>query len=311
MMAPRTNDAASNNTNRDRERQKYKSKLANALNEEDDPLAAYHQFVQWTIKNYGEADPNSGLVDLLKEATTQFKDDSLYKTDLRYLKMWALYARQAKHRSEAIAIYADLVKSDIGTSYSALYEDYAGLLEADGRCGFCWFVLSILVNYYGSGGRKQKQFIGRVSNDLQGLWKDSKQDIANFNPAYHRHPLPLLLHHLHYLQTHPRPLYNEIYLGHVRDHHQVPRVRHRHHHQVVPLLSPLPQPHAMRSCSPLRPLGNGLRSCDSTSLSYSARVLNTAYKRLVRAQKVFLERNGALHLNPNPHVSLPPHHHHQ
>ena len=130
-MSPRTSDSIT--SNRDRERQKYKSKLITALNEEDDPLAVYHQFVQWTIKNYGEADPNSGLVDLLKDATMQFKEDELYKTDLRYLKMWALYARQAKHRSEAIGIYADLVASDIGTSYSALYEDYAGLLEGDGR----------------------------------------------------------------------------------------------------------------------------------------------------------------------------------
>ena len=135
-MPPRTSDGMS--SNRDRERQKYKSKLITALNEEDDPLAVYHQFVQWTIKNYGEADPNSGLVDLLKEATMQFKEDELYKTDLRYLKMWALYARQAKLRSEAIGIYADLVTSDIGTSYSALYEDYAALLEGDGRCVGCF-----------------------------------------------------------------------------------------------------------------------------------------------------------------------------
>ena len=129
-MALRATDGTSN---RDRERQRYASKLITALNEEDDPLSVYHQFVQWTIKNYDESDPNSGLVDLLKQATMQFKNDSLYKTDLRYLKMWALYARQAKHRSEAIAIYADLVANDIGTSYSALYEDYASLLEGDAR----------------------------------------------------------------------------------------------------------------------------------------------------------------------------------
>lgn len=72
-------------------------------------------------------------MELLKEATSQFKEDALYKTDLRYLKMWALLARQAKKRSDAIDMYTDLVKSDIGTSYSALYEDYAALLEGDER----------------------------------------------------------------------------------------------------------------------------------------------------------------------------------
>lgn len=130
-MAPRTSDGTSN-VERETERQKYRVRLATALTEEDDPLAAYHQFVQWTIKNYGENNPRSGLKDLLKEATTQFKDDPLYKTDLRYLKLWALYARQGD-RAGALSIYASLLASDIGTSYSALYEDYASLLESDGR----------------------------------------------------------------------------------------------------------------------------------------------------------------------------------
>lgn len=130
-MAPRARDNVSA-SDRERERQKHKARLTTALNEEDDPLAVYHHFVQWTIKNYGESDPNSGLVDLLKEATTQFKDDSLYKTDLRYLKLWALYARQMD-RAEALGIYTYLVDHDIGTSYSALYEDYANLLEESGR----------------------------------------------------------------------------------------------------------------------------------------------------------------------------------
>ena len=130
-MAPRTSDDSSN-VERENERQKYRVRLATALTEEDDPLAAYHQFVQWTIKNYGENNPTSGLKDLLKEATTQFKDDPLYKTDLRYLKLWALYARQVD-KAGALSIYASLLANDIGTSYSALYEDYASLLESNGK----------------------------------------------------------------------------------------------------------------------------------------------------------------------------------
>ncbi|KAF4614186.1 hypothetical protein D9613_007585 [Agrocybe pediades] len=126
-MSTRSKEGLSN-ADRERERQRFRTKLATALSEEDDPLALYHQFVQWTIKNYGESDPTSGLVELLKEATMQFKDDALYKTDLRYLKLWALYARQVD-KVGAIAIYAYLVEHDIGTSYAALYEDYASLLE--------------------------------------------------------------------------------------------------------------------------------------------------------------------------------------
>ncbi|KAJ2924847.1 hypothetical protein H1R20_g12237, partial [Candolleomyces eurysporus] len=117
---------------REKQRQKLRSKLAKALNEDDDPLAAYHQFIQWTIKNYGDKDPKSGLKELLKEATGQFKQDPMYKNDLRYLKMWALYARQLD-RAGAISVFAFLLANDIGTSYAALYEDYANLLEHDGK----------------------------------------------------------------------------------------------------------------------------------------------------------------------------------
>jgi checkpoint serine/threonine-protein kinase len=124
--------SAISDADRERHRQKYRTKLAKALKEDDDPLATYNSFVQWTIKHYGEKDNKSGLFELLKEATNQFKEDPMYKNDLRYLKMWALYARQL-HRTDAAKIYAFLVENGIGTAYSALYEDYANLLERDGR----------------------------------------------------------------------------------------------------------------------------------------------------------------------------------
>ena len=114
------------------ERQRFRAQLETALREEDDPLAVYDQFVQWTLKNYGDNNPNSGLLELLEQATGQFKEDPLYRTDLRYLKLWSLYASQVD-RPKAIAVYAYLLANDIGTSYSILYEGYASFLEADGR----------------------------------------------------------------------------------------------------------------------------------------------------------------------------------
>ncbi|KAF6754467.1 other/BUB protein kinase [Ephemerocybe angulata] len=134
-MSLRSGDpSSSNNSMADKEklRQRYRAKVAKALDEDDDPLAAYHQFIQWTIKTYGEKDPKSGLKELLKEATSQFKEDPMYKTDLRYLKMWALHARQLD-KAGAIAVFADLLENGIGTSYAALYEDYANLLEHSGK----------------------------------------------------------------------------------------------------------------------------------------------------------------------------------
>lgn len=168
-MPPRPADALSP-ADRERERAKYQARLANALSEEDDPLAVYHQFVQWTIKNYGESDPNSGLKDLLKEATNQFKDDATYKSDLRYLKLWALAARQLDQPG-AIAIYAYLVANDIGTTYSALYEDYANLLEAGGRCVPRRAVIRWRLDAVPTGGKRPTVYTGEESRRQRDPWK--------------------------------------------------------------------------------------------------------------------------------------------
>jgi checkpoint serine/threonine-protein kinase len=112
-----------------RQRQQYRDQLYSKYNE-DDPLSAYDQFIQWTIQNYGEEDPESGLFELLEETTVKFKKDSTYKNDLRYLKIWSLYAHQVE---KPATIYAFLIANEIGTMYSALYEEYANVLERDGR----------------------------------------------------------------------------------------------------------------------------------------------------------------------------------
>lgn len=113
------------------QRDKFKQRIAD-LALEDDPLGVYYEFVQWTINNFDEKDPNSGLTQLLDEVTRKFKDDGSYKGDLRYLKLWTLYANRVSQRS-AIGIYSQLWKNDIGVTYSLLYEEYASMLESVGR----------------------------------------------------------------------------------------------------------------------------------------------------------------------------------
>lgn len=127
-----TPSATTTTDERELQRQQYRKQLDTALDEEDDPLAVYHQFVQWTIKSYGENDKKSGLLELLEEATRKFKNDPLYKADLRYLKLWTLYAKRCE-RHGALSIYKYLMTSEIGVSYSLLYEEYANALEMEGR----------------------------------------------------------------------------------------------------------------------------------------------------------------------------------
>ncbi|KAJ3538374.1 hypothetical protein NM688_g6531 [Phlebia brevispora] len=115
----------------DKKRERYRAQLLVALQEEEDPLALYEQFVKWTIDNYPDRlIPRSGLLELLEEATRQFKDDAAYRGDLRYLKIWSLYASYVE---DPTVIYAFLVSNEIGTIYAQVYEEYAAALERKGR----------------------------------------------------------------------------------------------------------------------------------------------------------------------------------
>ena len=111
--------------------------LAQAAQAKEDPLAAYEEFVKWTIDNYpSNLIPKSGLLELLEEATRQFKDDAAYKADLRYTKLWMLYAAYVddERTHVAIQVYKFLVQNEIGKMYAQVYEEYAAALERAGRC---------------------------------------------------------------------------------------------------------------------------------------------------------------------------------
>jgi checkpoint serine/threonine-protein kinase len=114
------------------ESSRRRSQIASEVDEADDPLALYDNFVKWIFNEFPrEHLPSSGLVELLEEATRRYKDDSSYKSDLRYLKLWTLYASLVDKPS---VVYKFILTNGIGTVYALLFEDYALTLERDGRC---------------------------------------------------------------------------------------------------------------------------------------------------------------------------------
>ncbi|THH14403.1 hypothetical protein EW146_g5923 [Bondarzewia mesenterica] len=101
--------------------------------EDDDPLEAFCQLVYWTVENYPEGhSAESGLLELLEEATRVLKDDrgGAWRGDLRYLKLWVLYATYVE---KPTIIFRYLMANEIGTSFSLLYEEFAAVLERNGR----------------------------------------------------------------------------------------------------------------------------------------------------------------------------------
>ena len=101
--------------------------------EDDDPLEAYVRFVNWTVENYPQGQSaESGLLELLEEATRVLKDGrgGIWRGELKYLKLWVLYASFVEKQT---MIYRFLLANDIGTSHALLYEEYAAILERQGR----------------------------------------------------------------------------------------------------------------------------------------------------------------------------------
>ena len=112
-------------------REKYRAELATALVEDADPLAAYNSFVKWTEESYGvEHIAQSGLLELLDEATRHFLGDDTYKSDLRYLKLWLQYASYVE---DPTVIYAFVLSKNIGRAYAEAYWEYAEALEGQGK----------------------------------------------------------------------------------------------------------------------------------------------------------------------------------
>src|SRR5207253_644247 len=103
-----------------------------AVDNDDDPLAAWIRYVDWTLDNYPQGvSAESGLLELLERATRLFSADPRYKNDMRYLKLWIHYASYVDH---PVKIFAYMNTNEIGTAYALFYEEYCNALERGGRC---------------------------------------------------------------------------------------------------------------------------------------------------------------------------------
>ncbi|KAK1234196.1 protein kinase [Marasmius sp. AFHP31] len=119
--------------NATRNRLRINIELALEDEEEGDPLEAYSNLVNWTLENYPQGhSAESGLLELLEEATRVLKDDrdGKWRKEIKYLKLWMLYASFVEKPG---MIYRFLLANEIGTNDAILYEEYAAILERDGR----------------------------------------------------------------------------------------------------------------------------------------------------------------------------------
>lgn len=101
------------------------------LEELDDPIQPYLDYIQWIKTNYPSGKSvESGLIQVLERCTSQFRDLEFYKNDPRYLKVWLTYAKYSDNPRD---IFIYLARKEIGTSLALYYEEYANFLETNNR----------------------------------------------------------------------------------------------------------------------------------------------------------------------------------
>ncbi|TBU25603.1 Mad3/BUB1 homology region 1-domain-containing protein [Dichomitus squalens] len=117
-------------------RKRHRTYVELALEDDSDdadPLEVYSRFVDWTVENYPQGhSAESGLLELLEEATRVLKDDrgGKWHGDPRYLKLWVRYA---SYVDKPTVIYKFLLVNEIGTNHALFYEEYAIALERANR----------------------------------------------------------------------------------------------------------------------------------------------------------------------------------
>ncbi len=92
------------------------------------PTPADSRYVSFTVQN-NPSSP-SRIIPVVESATRRFIDDARYQQDIRYLKLWIIYARQVERREE---VWPFLESRDVGTRHAAFYEEWALVLEGLGR----------------------------------------------------------------------------------------------------------------------------------------------------------------------------------
>jgi checkpoint serine/threonine-protein kinase len=129
---------------------RFKNEVKQALEDEDDALAAYTRFVEWLIEceqeqgQSSKGDSDGDLLLVLEESIRKLREDPLCLSDRRYLKLWLMYAKRVDASEQ---VYSYMHANNIGIMYSPFYEEYAKCLEMKEKCVLIRIVLHVRTEY--------------------------------------------------------------------------------------------------------------------------------------------------------------------
>ena len=112
----------------EQERAEYRANIAQAIEEDEDPLAAYDDFIGRVVRVLTQ--PQLWSCPIVGGGHTKIQRRCALYGDFRYLKIWCSYAKVVE---KASVVYAYLVKREIGCVYAQLWEECTISLEEGGR----------------------------------------------------------------------------------------------------------------------------------------------------------------------------------
>ena len=112
----------------------YEERLLNDLEDMDDPLDLFLDYMIWISTNYIEVDSDSGqevLRNTMERCLIYIQDLETYRNDPRFLKIWIWYINLflSNNFHECENTFTYMFKKGIGTKLSLFYEEFSKLLE--------------------------------------------------------------------------------------------------------------------------------------------------------------------------------------
>eukprot|EP01113_Clastostelium_recurvatum_P026652 TRINITY_DN3198_c0_g1_i3.p1 TRINITY_DN3198_c0_g1~~TRINITY_DN3198_c0_g1_i3.p1 ORF type:complete len:1237 (+),score=310.06 TRINITY_DN3198_c0_g1_i3:59-3712(+) len=109
------------------QRRLYEAALHN--NNDDDKLMMWINYITWAQQTF-PAEQNQQVLPLLQRCTTELEENPMYQNDIRYLKIWVVYAGLVH---DPVDIFTHLEEKRIGQAIGLLYEAWASVLEERDR----------------------------------------------------------------------------------------------------------------------------------------------------------------------------------
>lgn len=92
----------------------------------DDPLEKWVEYIKWTRDNFASGGKTSELLPLLEKCTREFHQSEQYRDDIRYLRVWIMYADSLPDPSD---VFSYMMDHNIGQVHALFFIAYATFCE--------------------------------------------------------------------------------------------------------------------------------------------------------------------------------------